>query len=103
MEAAPHRTTQMARKPRLVFFYSAKSGRCRRMDGYIAQVLQRRHNHETFDLLKVSVDKRPDLAEKFKIDKVPTLCVVEEKKLRLRIVTPRGPRELERQLAPWLR
>ena len=95
--------TRPAQRPRLVFFYSPRSGRCRRVEGFIAQVLQRRRNHDTFDLVRVSVDRRPDLAERFRIEQVPTICVVEDRKLRCRIVTPRGCRELERELEPWLR
>lgn len=94
---------QPAERPRLVFFYSPLSGRCRRVEGFIAQVLQRRQNHETFDLVRVSVERRPDLAEKFRIEQVPTICVVEARKLRRTIVAPRGCRELERELEPWLR
>jgi thioredoxin-like negative regulator of GroEL len=90
-------------RPRLVFFYSPLSGRCRRVEGFIAQVLQRRRNHDTFDLVRVSVDRRPDLAEKFRVDKVPTICVVDGRKLRRRIVAPRGCRELEQELEQWLR
>lgn len=44
----------------------------------------------------------PDLAERFGVQTVPTLCVVEERRLRKRITAPRGCRELERELAPWL-
>jgi thioredoxin-like negative regulator of GroEL len=95
--------TRPEQRPRLVFFYSPLSGRCRRVEGFIAQVLQRRRNHDTFDLVRVSVDRRPDLAEKFRIEQVPTICIVEERKLRCRIVTPRGCRELEQELEPWLR
>jgi thioredoxin-like negative regulator of GroEL len=95
--------TRPEQRPRLVFFYSALSGRCRRVEGFIAQVLQRRHNHDTFDLIRVSVDRRPDLAEKFRIEQVPTICIVEGRKLRRRIVAPRGCRDLERELEPWLR
>lgn len=91
-----------AAKPKLVFFYSPQSGRCRRVEAFIAQVLQRRRNHDTFDLLRVPVERRPDLAERFGIETVPTLCVVEDRRLRKRIVAPRGCRELERELAPWL-
>ena len=94
---------QSEERPRLVFFYSPLSGRCRRVEGFIAQVLQRRRNHETFDLLRVSVERRPDLAEKFRIEQVPTLCVVEGRKLRRTIVAPGGCQELERELDPWLR
>jgi thioredoxin-like negative regulator of GroEL len=95
--------TRPEQRPRLVFFYSPLSGRCRRVEGFIAQVLQRRRNHDTFDLVRVSVDRRPDLAEKFRIEHVPTICIVEDRKLRRRIVTPRGCRELEQELEPWLR
>ena len=90
-------------RPRLVFFYSPLSGRCRRVEGFIAQVLQRRRNHDTFDLVRVSVERRPDLAEKFRVDEVPTICVVDGRKLKRRIVAPRGCRELETELEPWLR
>lgn len=90
-------------RPRLVFFFSPQSGRCRRVEGFIAQVLQRRRNHDTFELVRVPVDKRPDLAEKFGIDVVPTICIVQDRKLRKRIVAPRGCRELEQELNRWLR
>ena len=93
---------QPEERPRLVFFYSPLSGRCRRVEGFIAQVLQRRQNHETFELVRVSVERRPDLAEKFHVAQVPTICVVERRKLRRTIVAPRGCRELEEELEPWL-
>jgi thioredoxin-like negative regulator of GroEL len=95
--------TRPEQRPRLVFFYSPLSGRCRRVEGFIAQVLQRRRNHDTFDLVRVSVDRRPDLAQKFRIEQVPTICIVEDRKLRCRIVAPRGCRDLEQELEPWLR
>jgi thioredoxin-like negative regulator of GroEL len=94
--------TQPQERPRLVFFYSPQSGRCRRVEGFIAQVLQRRRNHETFELVRVAVEQRRDLAEKFHIDEVPTICIVEHRKLQRRIVAPRGCRELEAELEPWL-
>lgn len=90
-------------RPRLVFFYSPRSGRCRRAEGFLAQVLQRRHNHDTFELLRVSVDQRPDLAERFRIESVPTIVVVDGRRVRGRIVAPGGCRELEEFLRPWLR
>jgi thioredoxin-like negative regulator of GroEL len=95
--------TRPLERPRLVFFFSPQSGRCRRVEGFIAQVLQRRRNHDTFELVRVPVDARPELAEKFRIDEVPTICVVQDRRLRKRIVAPRGCRELELELDPWLR
>lgn len=89
--------------PRLIVFYSQRSGRCRRVDGFIAQVLQWRRNHERFRLVRVSVDERPDLAQRFRIDDLPTLVVVEGHEIRRRIVSPRNCTTLQRELAPWLR
>ncbi|MGH2973091.1 MAG: thioredoxin family protein [Gaiellaceae bacterium] len=94
---------EVSERPRLVFFYSPSSGRCRRAEGFLAQVLQRRHNHDTFDLHRVSVETRPDLAERFKIETLPTIVVVEARRVRRRIVAPTGCRDLERELAPWLK
>jgi thioredoxin-like negative regulator of GroEL len=100
--SAPADATPVER-PRLILFFSPVSGRCRRVEGFVAQVLQRRRNHETFDLVRVSVDARPDLAERFLIEEVPTILVVEGRKVRKRIVAPSGCRELEAALAAWLR
>jgi thioredoxin-like negative regulator of GroEL len=89
-------------KPRLVFFYSPESGRCRRVDGFLAQVLQQRRNHETFQLYRVDREERPDLAERFHVERVPTLYVVEGKQIRARLEEPRGCRDIQRFLQPWL-
>ena len=66
-------------------------------------MLQRRRNHDTFELVRVPVDRKPELAERFLIDEVPTIVVVEGRKVRKRIVAPSGSRELETALAPWLK
>ena len=89
-------------KPRLVFFYSAESGRCRRVDGFLAQVLQQRRNHETFQVYRVDREERPDLAERFHLERVPTLYVVEGKRVLARLEEPRGCRDIQRFLQPWL-
>jgi len=86
-----------------VLFTSRVSGACRRVDGFLAQVLQRRRNHETFRLYRVDEQSRPDLVERFQVDEVPTLLVVESKSVRARLVKPRSCREIETFLAPWLR
>src|SRR6476646_3069393 len=89
-------------KPGLVFFYSPVSGSCRRAEGFLAQVLQRRRNHGTFKLYRVDEKERPDLVERFGVDTMPTLVVVEDKLVRARLERPRGCREIENFLAPWL-
>jgi thioredoxin-like negative regulator of GroEL len=89
-------------RPSLVFFYSPSSGKCRRAEGYLAQVLQRRRNHRTFDVRRVSVDARPDLAKRFRVVDVPTIVVVESKRVRTRIDVIRNCRDLEGSLQAWL-
>jgi thioredoxin-like negative regulator of GroEL len=92
-----------ATKPRLIFFTSSLSGQCRRVEGFLAQVLQRRRNHATFRLLVVDEDERPDLVKRFGIEALPTLVVVEGRSERARLEQPRGCREIESVLSPWLR
>jgi hypothetical protein len=102
--ADPARQPGIAReRPLLLFFESPQSGRCRRVEGFLAQVLQRRHNHDTFKLVRVDVGERPDLAERFRVDGVPAVLVVADRRIRLRLVAPRGCRQLEQALGPWLR
>jgi thioredoxin-like negative regulator of GroEL len=101
--AQPSSEPSPAARPRLVFFHARSSGRSRRVEGYLSQVLQRRRNHESFQLVQVDVDRHADLAERFRIEDVPTIVVVEGKRVRGRLVSPRGCREIEQLLAPWLR
>jgi thioredoxin 1 len=90
-------------RPRLLFFFSRSSGRCRRVEGFLAQVLQRRANHATFAIDRIDAAERPDLHERFGIDELPTLIVVDSRQIRGRIVDPAGCKAIERFLAPWLR
>ena len=94
---------QQATKPRLVFFTSSLSGQCRRVEGFLAQVLQRRRNHGTFRVVVVDEDERPDLVSRFAVRNLPTLIVVEGRTERARIERPRGCRDIEELLGPWLR
>ncbi len=89
-------------KPGLVFFHSSTSGRCRRIEGYIAQVLQRRRNHATFKYYAVAQEQRPDLVQRFGVTKLPTLVVVEDKLVSARLEAPRGCKDIESFLSPWL-
>jgi thioredoxin-like negative regulator of GroEL len=90
-------------RPGLVFFHSSVSGNCRRVEGFLAQVLQRRKNHGTFRIYRVDGEERPDLLERFGVRTVPTLVVLQDKQVQAMLERPRGCREIERFLAPWLR
>jgi thioredoxin-like negative regulator of GroEL len=90
-------------KPGLVYFHSSRSGKCRRIEGYIAQVLQHRRNHETFKYYAVAQEERPDLLEKFGIELTPTIVVLERHSIAARLESPSGSKEIERFLQPWLK
>jgi thioredoxin-like negative regulator of GroEL len=92
-----------ASRAKLVFFYSERSGQSRRVEGFLAEVLQARRNHETFELVRVSVERHPELVERFKVTEFPTICVVEDRRVLKRIVAPRGVKQLRAELAEWLR
>ena len=89
-------------RPWLVFFFSPRCGRCRRVEAFIAQALQHRHNHNTFALYNIANDQRPDLVGRFKIDTLPTLLVIENKRVRARLEAPRTSHQIQEFLSPWL-
>jgi thioredoxin-like negative regulator of GroEL len=89
-------------QPQLLFFYSSTSGRSRRTEGFLAQVLQRRRNHEAFRLRRIDAERHSELAERFRIETVPSLVVVDGNRVRARIDSPRGCAEISEGLAPWL-
>jgi thioredoxin-like negative regulator of GroEL len=95
--------TADAAQPSLLFFFSATSGSSRRADGYLAQVLQRRANHSTFKLIRIDGDQRPDLMKRLRVTDLPTLLVFDRGRIRGRLVTPTGSRQIAHLLAPWLR
>jgi thioredoxin-like negative regulator of GroEL len=94
---------QPPQQPKLVLFFSPRSGRSRRVEGYLAQVLQRRSNHNTFQLLRVNADERPDLVERLRVTEIPSLFVIDDHRVRARLGTPRGCTEIQKMLTPWLK
>ena len=103
MTVAPQAVAQpTATQPRLVFFTSTLSGHCRRVEGFLAQVLQRRQNHGTFRLVSVVAEERPDVVARFGVTQLPTLVVVADREVRARLERPRGCKDIEQLLGPWL-
>jgi len=95
-------TAITVQRPGLVFFQSSSSGRSRRVEGFLAQVLQRRANHDTFRIYRVDAKDQAELVERFGINTIPTLVIVEEQRVKGQLSNPRGCREIESFLAPWL-
>jgi len=89
--------------PSLLFFFSPTSGLSRRVDGFLAQVLQRRANHSTFVLHWIDADQRPDLVEQFNVTDLPTLLVISDRRVSARLTKPTGCGQVSDLLAPWLK
>ena len=87
--------------PILLLFGSATSGPTRREEGFIAHALQRRHNHDTFRFRVVEQEARPDLFERFHVTEVPTLLVIDDKRVVARHEGLARPAAIEELLEPW--
>jgi hypothetical protein len=101
--ASRNGATAEADKPTLRFFYSPRSGPSRRVEAFLAQVLQRGHNHETFALQRVNCDDHPELAKRSEVTELPTLIVIDRRRVRARLEGSCGRGQIERLLEPWLR
>lgn len=89
-------------RPALLFFYSPSDGRSRRVEALLAQALQRNRNHARFDIRRIDVTQHPQVAARFRVETIPVLCVVEDRRIVRRIVAPRATPEIRRALSPWL-
>lgn len=92
-----------ATRPRLLFFYRADEGASRRADGFLAQEIQRRRNHDSFAIVRIDVAERADLAERFRVGETPAILVVADGKVRARLARPKGYADIHDHLRPWLR
>jgi thioredoxin-like negative regulator of GroEL len=84
----------------LVFFCSDRSGPARRMESLLAHLARKERTR--LIVKRVDVDARPDIAERFRIDEVPTLVLVKQKRVVGRIVGRASAPRIERLLEPHL-
>jgi thioredoxin-like negative regulator of GroEL len=89
-------------RPTLVYFASRRSGPCRRVRAFLDQVLQSRRNHETFRRRDVDVDDHPELAERFAVQELPTILVVERGRVAQRLEGRVGIPQIRTALRAWL-
>jgi thioredoxin-like negative regulator of GroEL len=89
-------------RPLLVFFYSDRSGPARRMESLLAHLARKERERVRFR--RVDVDRRPDIAARFRVQEVPTLVLVKGKRavarLDGRVSCPLIERMLEAHLEP---
>ena len=108
MASAPHSVTgepgrESSAPPLLVYVYGQTCGQSRKVDSFLAQILQRRRNHDTFRLVRVCAEDHPELVARLQIEQLPTILVIEDGALQARLVRPSGRGELEAILRPWLK
>jgi thioredoxin-like negative regulator of GroEL len=101
-DAAVETRSSSEPRPRLVYFFSSTDGLSRRVEGYLDAVLQRGGNHDTFDVIRVDVVQRADLADRFRIAVVPTIVVIERNRVQGRLERPRGNTAIAAFLTQWL-
>lgn len=90
-------------RPQLLFFHDPTDGRARRVEGFIAQVIQHRHNHNTIRIRRINVREHAQLAERFRLRATPALLVVHQNAVQARLEQPQGCRAIQTLLKPWLR
>jgi thioredoxin 1 len=80
----------------LVFFRSARSGPARRMESLLSHL--ERKERERLRVLHVDIDTRADLAAKFKVESVPTLVLVKDKRVVARLDGRASAPKIERMI-----
>jgi thioredoxin 1 len=88
--------------PLLLFFTTTQSGPARRMESLLAHLARKERGR--LRISRVDADESPEWVEKLKIDEIPTLVLVKERRpvarLEGRVSAPQIERMLEPHLAP---
>jgi thioredoxin-like negative regulator of GroEL len=87
-------------KPLLVFFWSARSGPARRMESLLAHLA--RKERARLRVMRVDIEEQPELAERFRVEAVPTLVLVKGKRVVDRIDGRASAPKIESMLATHL-
>lgn len=87
-------------RPLLVFFTSTRSGPARRMESLLAHLARKERSR--LRTAKVDVDSRPELAQRFNVEAVPTLVLVKGKQAVARLEGRVSAPKIEEMLEPHL-
>jgi thioredoxin 1 len=86
--------------PTLLFFTRRTSGPARRMESLLAHLARKERGR--LRISRIDVATSPDWAERFKIDDVPTLVLIKNKRAVARLDGRVSAPQIERMLAPYL-
>jgi thioredoxin-like negative regulator of GroEL len=87
-------------RPLLVFFRASDSGPARRMESLVAHLA--RKERARLRVTQVDVQEQPELAERFRVETVPTLALVKGKRVVERLEGRASAPRIERMLEPHL-
>lgn len=84
----------------LLFFTSTRSGPGRRMESLLAHLARKERGR--LSIAKIDVDTSPDWVERLKIEEIPTLVLIKERRPVDRLEGRASAPQIERMLAPYL-
>ncbi|HET7759471.1 MAG TPA: thioredoxin family protein [Gaiellaceae bacterium] len=87
-------------RPLLVFFGASHSGPARRMESLMAHLA--RKERDRLRVTSIDVDERPELAQRFRVETVPTLALVKDNRVVDRLEGRASAPKIERMLEPHL-
>ena len=88
-------------RPLLLFFVSPRSGPSRRMDGLVSWLYVRERRR--LRLKTVDVDRWADIAERFRVTEVPTLLLVKDGRVVVRLEGRVTGKQIDSAVLPHLR
>jgi len=87
-------------QPLLVFFSSERSGPARRMESLLAHLA--RKERARLKVIRVDVERQPEVAARFRVAAVPTLVLVKGKRVVGRLEGRASQPRIELMLEPHL-
>ena len=86
--------------PTLLFFTRPTSGPARRMESLLAHLA--RKERDRLRISRIDVAASPNWAERFRVDEVPTLVLIKDRRPVARLEGRVSAPQIERMLQPYL-
>jgi thioredoxin 1 len=84
--------------PTLLFFATTRSGPARRMESLLAHLARKERGR--LQIWRIDADERPEWVERLKIDAIPTLILIKNRKAVARLEGRVSAPQIDRMLRP---